>query len=146
MQLETENTDTIRELAGELLREMQKFQAPSITMWDFANVYLERHAKLHIKDWKAEETRLRLYILPALGASQLCSISTTEVLSFQAFVCEKARVSSKASGDGKYASNRCIQQLGLMFRLARDWGYFLKLGAFRQTRCGALPSAKGKIC
>lgn len=119
-----EGRDDIREIAGELLREMQKLQTPSITMREFAMVYLERHAKPHIKNWKAEETRLRLYILPVVGELQLTAITTSDVLALQASVCEKARLSSKASSDGKYASNRCIQQVGLMFRLARDWGHF----------------------
>lgn len=116
--------EDIKEIAGELFREMQKFQTPTITVREFSTVYLEKHAKPHIKDWKGEESRLRLYILPALGDLQLSLVSTADVLSFQSFVCEKARLSSKALSDGKYVANRCIQQLGLMFRLARDWGYF----------------------
>ncbi|MBA3858873.1 MAG: hypothetical protein C0507_18365 [Cyanobacteria bacterium PR.3.49] len=93
-------------------------------MREFSTIYLERHAKPHKKTWKMDESNLRLYILPALADRELCSISTADVLTFQASICTAREGCSKSSSGGRYAANRCIEQLGQMFRLARDWGYF----------------------
>lgn len=108
------NAQIISELADAIAERLLRPEARTIRLDEFSNLYMERYAKPFKKTWKEDESRLRLHILPALGKRELLSISRMDLIELQSIVSIK----------GKYASNRVMEQLVTMYRLARDWGYF----------------------
>lgn len=124
MAVELESTTNVQDLAAALLDAMnsqKEAQTPSVTLKEFATIYLERHSKAHNKTWKADESRLRLHILPAFANQPLTTITTAKIVEFQSLMIQKAL---NVGNNGTHQANRCIEQLGHMFRQARSWGYF----------------------
>lgn len=64
----------------------------AITMAEFADVYLELHAKRKKRSWKEDERRLRTYVKPALGRHRLLAISAGDVAALHNRISERAPV------------------------------------------------------
>lgn len=82
------------------------------TFGEFAAEYMERHGAFK-RDMRMDETRLRLYLLPALKATKLEAIRRTDIAAIH------ARVGKTYPG----AANRMLSLVSKMFNLAVDWGY-----------------------
>ncbi|HET7320895.1 MAG TPA: integrase arm-type DNA-binding domain-containing protein, partial [Longimicrobiaceae bacterium] len=111
-----------RELARKTLVEAQGGADPlaerrhareGTTLADFADIYLQRHAKPHKKSWKGDEEKLRLYIVPALGSHKLEDITRSQV----------AALHNNIGRTHPTGANRVLALLLHMFNLAADWGF-----------------------
>ncbi len=72
--------------------------------------YIDSYAKLHKKSWKLDESRCRMYIIPALGDRLIDSISRKDM---SQLMTEIGRVKP-------YAANRVQEQICKMWALATD--------------------------
>jgi len=92
------------------LRKRQN-AARASTVADFAEHYLERHAKPRKKTWQADERRIRQYIVPAMGRLPLEKVSRDDV----------GRLYSEIGKTKPYEANRVLALLSTMFNLAISW-------------------------
>ncbi len=46
---------------------------------DLCHAFLERYSKLHKRSWKDDESRIRLYIIPAWGTLRASSLKRSDV-------------------------------------------------------------------
>ncbi len=80
----------------------------------FAELYIERHAKQHKISWKHDLRMIESY-LSKWHTRKLSDIRSEDVVQFH---------TNMGSDHGHYAANRTVALLRTMFNLARDWGYF----------------------
>src|SRR5689334_3836019 len=64
---------------GEDPAEDRKQKREAETVAEFADLYMERHAKVGKKSWQADERRLRKYILPDLGHRPLAEVTRADI-------------------------------------------------------------------
>jgi integrase len=90
-----------------------KAYSDSPTLSDFADIYIERHAKPLKKKRSVEEDErnLKLHIKPALGKLKLRDISAADIAKFHA--CRSKTPTN---------ANRCLALLSNMFEKAERWG------------------------
>lgn len=98
-------------------------EVPSIVFSEFAERYLDEHARPYKKTWRQDERRIRRYILPRLGQMSVRDIGPREVTSLHTSL-----------GRTPYAANRCLEIVIKMLRLAQEWGYY--------SRGKAIPSVR----
>jgi integrase len=80
---------------------------------EYAELYLERHAKLRKKTWREDERRIEKHLLPRWKNSRLEEISRADVVKLHAEIGK----------DAPYEANRVLALVGVMFSLADDWGF-----------------------
>lgn len=92
----------------------RRAERQAVTVQAFVVVYLERHAKQQKKTWRADERRLRRYILPALGHHKLSDVTRPDV----------ARMHQRIGAEqGKpYEANRALALTAVLFSKAKEWG------------------------
>jgi integrase len=77
------------------------------------DLYLERHAKVHKKTWAKDVAQFRLYFA-RWASRRLASITRADVESIHTQIAER---------HGRYAANRALEVLRVMFNRAGDWGW-----------------------
>lgn len=78
---------------------------------DLCQAFMDRHAKPHKRSWKDDESRIRLYIVPAWGTLKASSLKRSDV----------ARVHRKLGEQHPYAANRLLELISKMYELGRIW-------------------------
>lgn len=99
-------------LAAVVLGQME-IKKVTITFDEFADLYMERHAKVNKKSWQEDERRLSKHISPIIGKKDISTISRADV----------ALLVSGVGSKFPYQANRVKEQLSKMFELAIGWGY-----------------------
>jgi len=84
-----------------------------ITFGAFADVYIEKYAKVHKRSWLKDRQRIDLYLMPVWKDKTLCQIDRLDVSSIHAEI-GKTR---------PYAANRLLEVVGVMFKQAILLGY-----------------------
>lgn len=105
-----------REALGQIANNLDPLEKRRLaisgeTMADLCAAYLERHAKVHKRSWKDDQSRIDNFILPAWGTRHATSITKTDVEALHRKVGKKHL----------YAANRLLVLLSMMFELARAW-------------------------
>lgn len=93
-------------------REKSKLKG-ELTFEELFEKYLEGHAKLHKKSWKNDQDIYRLYLI---------HLKKRKISSFHKSDFETLH-SDIGKTKGRYAANRMLALLGVMFRKAIDWGW-----------------------
>jgi Arm DNA-binding domain/Phage integrase, N-terminal SAM-like domain len=88
----------------------QKRQAETVA--EFAELYMERHAKVGKKSGQADQRRLRKYILPDLGHRPLAEVTRADV----------AKLYQSIRTEHPYEANRVRSLLSVFFNIAVSWG------------------------
>jgi integrase len=78
---------------------------------EFAEVYLNDHAREHKKSWEQDQWRLGKHVLPKLGNRKLKDLSRSEVSSFYRSI----------GATSKAEANRCLALLSAMYKKAIEW-------------------------
>ena len=78
---------------------------------DLCQAFMDRHAKPHKRSWKDDESRIRLYIVPAWGTLKASSLKRSDV----------ARIHRKLGEQHPYAANRLLELISKMYELGRIW-------------------------
>jgi integrase len=101
------------------------------TLAEFADRYIEEHAKLHKRpaSLRLDRTNLSHHVLPLLGGYYLDDIKRSHITQFQSDVLKgkSARISKipirhgMRPRGGAVVANRCLTLLGTMFALAEKW-------------------------
>lgn len=89
-----------------------KLVVPSLTLQEFAGIYIERYAKPRKKSWYKDRRYLDSNILPVLGHMELSGIDSTHVAKLHADIGQRAPVEA----------NRTIEILKMVFTCAINWG------------------------
>ena len=102
------------ELAGgtDPLAERQDARQ-GLTLSEFADVYLDRHAKTRKKSWKEDERRIGSHVLPRLGSRKLEELTRADVAGLH------ARLASTP-----YEANRVLALVSVMLSCAAEWGHY----------------------
>lgn len=79
---------------------------------ELADLYIERHAKVHKKSWREDERRIKKYLLPRWEHLTLEAIQRPEV----------ARLHLELGREMPYQANRVLENISKMFQLAVIWG------------------------
>lgn len=117
----TLTVDEARKLARRTLGAVAKGEDPAEarratregdTVRDLCRAYLERYAKKHRRSWRSDDRRMRLYILPELGARKLDEIRKADIVRWHANASDRSPVEA----------NRSLELLRAMFNKAPDWG------------------------
>ena len=95
------------------------------TVREFADLYIQRHAKARKKSWAEDVWRLNKYILPAFGQRKLKELTRSDIARFHQQIGERSHAEA----------NRCLALLSVMLNLAGDWGF----------RDDAAPNPAGRI-
>ena len=98
-----------RDAAREAARQAQM----ALTLREYADVYIERHAKPHKKSWKEDRRRLDREILPTLGSLKLADITRADVAALHARLARRT----------KHEANNVVRLLTVMRSSAIEWGY-----------------------
>ena len=85
-----------------------------LTLGEFFQEYMERHAKPHKKSWKQDETQFRLH-LEKLKSRPLSSIEHSDILNRHLAVRDAA---------GPYAANRMLALVHCLYEKADEWGFY----------------------
>ena len=78
----------------------------------FAEIYIERHAKVRKKTWKEDQRRINRFILPSLGHLGLAAVTKADIASLHSQIGKTA----------KYEANRVLALIKRMWGLAQQWG------------------------
>lgn len=97
---------------GEDPAEERRTRRSAITLREFADIYIERHAKPRNKTWQADRRRLDTNVLPVLGSRTLASITRADVASLHAKIGARAPLEA----------NRHAALLSSMRTRAIEWG------------------------
>ena len=92
----------------------KKAEDSKIRFRDFAQIYMERHAKVYKKSWKSGDLSYLNRLLPVFGERPLSAIEPTMILDY---MTERKKVVKPAS------VNRELSLLKVMYRKAEEWGY-----------------------
>lgn len=85
----------------------------TLTVKEFAPLYLERHAKPRKKTWPEDDRRLAKYVLPALGTRRLADVRRSDVAALH------SQIGRRAPSE----ANRVLALVGVMLTCAEKWGY-----------------------
>jgi len=99
---------------GESINEKKRSVRDEMTMGDLFDLYLERHAKVHKKSWKADIAQYDNHVNPWAGETKLSRIKKQDV--------QKLHVAI-GKNSGIYAANRILALVHAMFARASDWGW-----------------------
>ncbi|MBI1271704.1 tyrosine-type recombinase/integrase [bacterium] len=105
----------IETLAEAIAQKINQKSLPQIPFEKFCMLYMERHARIRKKTWKEDQSRLRLYLLPAFEGKLLLDITRNDIVELHASI---------GARPAPYAANRMLEQLGKMFKLAQLWGFY----------------------
>ena len=83
------------------------------TIADLAEIYIERHAKVHKRTWIADQRAINKYILPAWATKQVQDLERSDV----------ARLHHDVGRTYPYTANRLLELISKMCELARIWGF-----------------------
>jgi integrase len=97
---------------GEDPAEDRKQKREAETVAEFAELYMERHAKVGKKSWQADERRLRKYILPDLGPRPLAEVTRTDI----------SKLYLRIRAEHPHEANRVLSLVSIFFNLAVAWG------------------------
>ncbi len=78
---------------------------------EFAEVYLNDHAREHKKSWEQDQWRLGKHVLPKLGSRKLKDLTRSEVSTFYRGI----------GATSKAEANRCLALLSAMYKKAIEW-------------------------
>lgn len=84
-----------------------------ITVAEFADIYLEQHAKPFKKSWKLDEGRNQRYIKPYLGNLCLNEVTHRHV----------SEMTTEIGREKPFTANRVREQISAMWNLAIAWEY-----------------------
>jgi integrase len=101
------------ELHGADPRDKREAEKREIFFGAFCDEYIERHASVHKKSWKKDESRLDRFAKPIWKNRALKSITRSEIEELH------RRIGLKTP----YEANRLLEVLSKMLELARDWGH-----------------------
>ena len=130
-----------REIARTVLVQVYQGSDPSadrqqgrhgMTVQELADMYLERYAHPKKRSARDDESRLRLYILPALGSRRISEVKRTDVAALHAQVAKTSAVTA----------NRLLPILSMMFKLAITWGFLPETHANPTRGIPKLPERK----
>jgi integrase len=105
------------------------------TVTELAEQFLERHSKPHKRSWRADERRLRLYVVPALGHRKLREVTRADVSRLHSAIGERTLAAKQKNnakkkgrgarllGGGRWEANRVLALLSVMFSKAMEWGF-----------------------
>lgn len=85
----------------------------TMTLREFADIYIDRHAKPQKRSWRVDRARLDRHVLPALGGHALTAVTRADVATFHARLGRRAPVEA----------NRILALLSVMFSKAIAWGF-----------------------
>lgn len=92
--------------------ERQRETSALKTVGDLMDRWIRDHAKLHRRQWKEDERRVKVRIKPGLGKSYLVDLSPEQVASWH----------RKIGGEAPYEANRCQEILRAAWRWAEREG------------------------
>lgn len=95
------------------VQERREARHSGTTLSEFADVYLEDHAKPNRKTWKRDEGRLEKYVKPALGSLDLEDVTRRHV----------SRLHREIGREKPVEANRVLALVRLMLNKATDWGF-----------------------
>lgn len=90
----------------------------------FCEYWLEAHAKGK-RSYSADEARVRLYLLPAFGDLMLMDVDYMRIKLLHRHIGEEKPQDSDEESK-PFQANRVVEQLNVMFKHARLWGYYPK--------------------
>ncbi len=102
-------------MKGEDPKTQRQAAEAAPTMDTLADEYMAKHAKPFKKSWAKDESRLRLYIRPRLGALRVAAVTRDHVRT----------VLTNVGKTHPGAANKVLALLSKMFSLAVEWGYRL---------------------
>jgi integrase len=85
----------------------------AVTLRQFAETYIEQHAKRRKKTWREDRRRLDTYVIPSLGHHKLASVSRADV----------SRLHNKLGESKPYEANRVLALISTLFSQAQQLGY-----------------------
>jgi len=88
-------------------------QQYGITFDDFADIYIEKYAKVHKKSWLKDKQRIDLYLRPIWGDRLLYGISRADVADIHSIVGKTTPT----------AANRLLETISVLFKQAILWGH-----------------------
>jgi len=115
--------ELVRIMEGEDPLEEKRRLSQSATMEVLCEAYLTRHAMVHKKSWRDDDSHIRLHIIPALGSLPVISVQRSDV----------AKLHQEIGKSKPTRANRVLATLSHMFELAKLWGY-LEEGAPNPAR------------
>lgn len=83
------------------------------TLRDFADTYIDEHAKLKKTTWREDRRRLDKYIVPALGGHRLASVTRADVERLHRQIGRKAR----------FEANRVLALVSILYTVAKQLGH-----------------------
>lgn len=84
----------------------------NMSLREYAELYIERHAKPRKKSWREDERRIKKHLLPRWKNRGLDEISRPDV----------ARLHADIGKDTPYEANRVLALVGVMYSQAEEWG------------------------
>jgi integrase len=84
----------------------------------FAARYLEEHSTPNKRSWKEDERRINKVLIPLFGSKRLEQITRANIYELKAAVAKR----------GTYESNRCVELMNSIFRMARQWEVYPEVG------------------
>jgi integrase len=93
--------------------EARRAKRRAVTLREFADTYIDRHAKPRNRTWKADRRRLDKNILPSLGSRALASITRADI----------ATLHAKLGKTAPMEANRHAALLSSMRARAIEWGF-----------------------
>lgn len=100
-------------LDGASPADQKKAAREAVTLDDFADEYIRRHARPRKRTWAQDRRVLDRDILPVLGTRQLASITRADVAALHSRIGETA----------PYAANRLLALTKVMRTCAIEWGH-----------------------
>lgn len=95
------------------LEERRKARDAGTTVRQFAETYMERHAKPHKKSWREDQRRLNKYVVPALGSKDLRAVRRADV----------ARLHNDIGQETPVEANRVLALVSVVLNKAEEWGF-----------------------
>ena len=94
-------------------RKEEREEQRSESFSEFAELYLERHAKPHLKRWTEDKRRIDAYLIPAIGRRRLDDVRRTHIADLHAKIGVRAPVEA----------NRVLALAHGIFNFALAWGH-----------------------
>lgn len=122
--------------AGEKAAERAAHAANSVTFGELARSYLERHAKIEKRTWRADERMLEHDLLPAWGARLLGDIRRADVVMLLDRIVDRG---------ARTMANRVRSLISSIFRFAVDRGMLDENPAEKAPRPGGKEDPRERV-
>jgi len=93
--------------------EQRQKERGEVTVSEFTETYLERHARARKKTWKEDERLIKSHIVSRWRLRKLSSITRAEI----------GRLHYEVGKIGPFEANRALACISKMFSCAIDWGF-----------------------